>query len=181
VELRFAGSEQLEAASRALAAHGFVVELLDDVQAARIRVAELIPAAASVFTAASETLRASGISSGSQLPAYAGGAGKAICVVGSQKLVPDSRVRSATHRYVRFPAGRRPGAPGNWLLHQAARSHGSVNDHAWQSALDAGWSAEELAETFGFIGLTQYVDSFLNYARTELDVSLQSVAVEAPS
>ncbi|MGK3207238.1 LUD domain-containing protein [Amycolatopsis sp. MEPSY49] len=52
---------RLERAAAALTAHGFAVEILDDAAAARIRVKELIPAGAAVFTGASETLRRSGI------------------------------------------------------------------------------------------------------------------------
>jgi LUD domain len=52
---------RLERAAAALTDHGFTVEILDDAAAARIRVDDLIPAGASVFTAASETLRLSGI------------------------------------------------------------------------------------------------------------------------
>lgn len=140
-----APAPRLERAAAALTAHGFAVEILDDAAAARTRVEELIPQGATVFTAASETLRLSGIDedinageryeaikprvlamdrvtgaddirrllaapdvvvgsvaaltetgslviasgSGSQLPAYAGGAARAIWVVGAQKLVPD--------------------------------------------------------------------------------------------
>jgi hypothetical protein len=136
---------QLEPAASALAAHGFAVEILDDAAASRDRVRDLIPEGASVLTAASETLRLSGIDddinasgryqairpltlamdrvndadeirrlravpdvvvgsvnavtetgslviasgSGSQLPAYAGGAARAIWIVGAQKVVPD--------------------------------------------------------------------------------------------
>ncbi|MGI5239686.1 LUD domain-containing protein [Dactylosporangium sp. CA-139066] len=140
-----ASSDRLERAAKALTANGFTTELLDDAAAARARVRELIPAGASVFTGASETLRLSGIeadlnggdrydavrprvlamdratqadeirrqcavpdfvvasvaavtetgsvvvasASGSQLPAYAGGAARAIWIVGGQKVVPD--------------------------------------------------------------------------------------------
>jgi L-lactate utilization protein LutC len=140
-----APAERLERAAAALTAHGFTVEILDDSAAARARVGELIPEGASVFTAASETLRLSGIdsdvntsgryqavkprvlamdratsaddirlllaspdvvvgsvaavtetgslvaasASGSQLPAYSGGAARRIWIVGSQKVVPD--------------------------------------------------------------------------------------------
>jgi len=57
-----AASEQsLETAAAALTAHGFTVEILDDVAAARTRIGDLIPEGASVFTAASETLRLSRI------------------------------------------------------------------------------------------------------------------------
>jgi hypothetical protein len=53
--------EQIDRTARALAAHGFTVEVLDDAQAARTRVAALLPLGAAVYTAASETLRLSGI------------------------------------------------------------------------------------------------------------------------
>jgi len=144
----FAGpapTERLERAAAALTAHGFTVEILDDDAAARARIKDLIPEGASVFTAASETLRLSGIdadinasgqyqavrprilamdrvtdangirqllaspdvtvgsvaaltetgslvvasASGSQLPGYAGGAARAIWIVGAQKVVAD--------------------------------------------------------------------------------------------
>jgi hypothetical protein len=140
-----APAQRLERAATALMAHGFTVEILDDVAAARIRIKDLIPEGASVFTGASETLRLSGIDedintsgryeavrprvlaidratgaddirrliaspdvvvgsvaaltetgslvvasgSGSQLPSYAGGAARAIWIVGAQKVVPD--------------------------------------------------------------------------------------------
>jgi hypothetical protein len=51
----------LDRAAAALSAHGFAAEILDDAATARARVRDLIPAGASVFTAASETLRLSGI------------------------------------------------------------------------------------------------------------------------
>jgi hypothetical protein len=140
-----APAQRLERTATALMAHGFTVEILDDAAAARARVKDLIPEGASVFTAASETLRLSGIdvdinasgqyqavkprvlamdrvtgangirrllaspdfvvgsvaaltetgslvvasASGSQLPSYAGGAARAIWIVGAQKVVPD--------------------------------------------------------------------------------------------
>ncbi len=140
-----APAEALERAATALRSRGFTAEILDDAAAARRRVQELIPAGASVLTAASETLRLSGLDAdlnasgryravkpqtlaldrvtdadeirrlravpdvvvgsvhavtqtgslvavsgtGSQLPAYAGGAARAIWIVGAQKLVPD--------------------------------------------------------------------------------------------
>ena len=140
-----ASAERLERAAAALTANGFTVEILDDDAAARSRIKDLIPEGVSVFTAASETLRLSGIdqdintsgryqavkprvlamdrvtsaddirrllaspdvavgsvaaltetgslvvasASGSQLPGYAGGAARAIWIVGSQKVVAD--------------------------------------------------------------------------------------------
>jgi len=136
---------RIDRAAAALTAHGFTVEILEDAATARTRVAELIPPGVEVFTAASETLRLSGIDedinasgryqalrptllamdrvaqadeyrellarpgfvvgsvnavtetgslvtasgSGSQLPAYSGGAAEAIWIVGAQKVVPD--------------------------------------------------------------------------------------------
>jgi hypothetical protein len=56
-----APAHRLDRAAAALAAHGFTVEILDDVAAARRRIKELVPEGASVFTGASETLRLSGI------------------------------------------------------------------------------------------------------------------------
>jgi hypothetical protein len=140
-----APAERLERTAAALTAHGFSVEILDDVAAARARIKDLIPEGTSVFTGASETLRLSGIeedinasgrydairprvlamdrateaddirrliaspdvevgsvaavtetgslviasASGSQLPGYAGGAARAIWIVGAQKVVAD--------------------------------------------------------------------------------------------
>jgi L-lactate utilization protein LutC len=54
-------TSSLEQAAAALTAHNFAAEILADAAAARARVAELIPAGATVFTGASETLRLSGI------------------------------------------------------------------------------------------------------------------------
>jgi len=140
-----APAQRLERAAAALTANGFTVEILDNAAAARARIKDLIPEGASVFTAASETLRLSGIdedinasgryqavkpralamdratraddirrliaspdvvvgsvaaltetgslvaasATGSQLPAYAGSAARAIWIVGAQKVVPD--------------------------------------------------------------------------------------------
>ena len=56
-----ASAQRLERAAAALTDHGFTVEILDDVAAARTRIKELIPEGASVFTGASETLRLSRI------------------------------------------------------------------------------------------------------------------------
>jgi hypothetical protein len=56
-----APAQRLERAAAALRANNFAVEILDDAAAARARIKDLIPAGASVFTGASETLRLSGI------------------------------------------------------------------------------------------------------------------------
>ncbi|WP_406010841.1 LUD domain-containing protein [Streptomyces sp. NBC_00637] len=56
-----ASSRRLERVAAALRANGFAAEVLDDAAAARVRVKDLIPEGAVVFTGASETLRLSGI------------------------------------------------------------------------------------------------------------------------
>jgi L-lactate utilization protein LutC len=56
-----APAPRLQRVAEALTAKNFAVEILDDTAAARTRVKDLIPAGATVFTAASETLRLSGI------------------------------------------------------------------------------------------------------------------------
>ncbi|MFM9614673.1 LUD domain-containing protein [Streptomyces niveiscabiei] len=56
-----ASAGRLERTVEALRANGFTAELLDDAEAARARVKDLIPPGATVFTGASETLRLSGI------------------------------------------------------------------------------------------------------------------------
>jgi L-lactate utilization protein LutC len=56
-----APAELLERVATALKEKNFAVEILDDAEAARERIKELIPEGATVFTGASETLRLSGI------------------------------------------------------------------------------------------------------------------------
>ena len=57
-----APAERLEKVAAALTDNGFEAEVLGGAAAARARVGELVPAGATVFTGASETLRLSGIS-----------------------------------------------------------------------------------------------------------------------
>jgi alkylhydroperoxidase family enzyme len=56
------------------------------------------------------------------------------------------------------------------VVREAAGNHGRVSDAAWDSAVSHGWSDEQLAEAFGYLGLTVFTSYFLNYAATELDV-----------
>jgi hypothetical protein len=37
-------------------------------------------------------------------------------------------------------------------------------------ATGSGWSSEQLAEAFAYLGLTVFTAYFLNYAATELDI-----------
>jgi L-lactate utilization protein LutC len=53
--------EALQRTAEQLRSRGFTVEVLDHAEAARTRIAELVPTGASVFTSTSETLRISGI------------------------------------------------------------------------------------------------------------------------
>ena len=55
------------------------------------------------------------------------------------------------------------------VARQSATNQGRVDEPTWQTALDAGWTDAQLAEAFAFIGLAQYVDTFVNYARTDID------------
>jgi hypothetical protein len=56
-----ATSEQIQTVGDALRTNGFVVEFVDNAAQARLRVRDLVPLGAAVLTAASETLRLSGI------------------------------------------------------------------------------------------------------------------------
>jgi len=55
------------------------------------------------------------------------------------------------------------------IARQSATNRGHVEERAWQAALNAGWTDAQLAEAFAFIGLAQYVDSFVNFAETDID------------
>lgn len=56
------------------------------------------------------------------------------------------------------------------LVRAAAADHGRVSDLAWEQAAASGWTAEQLAEAFAYLGLTVFTSYFLNYAATELDL-----------
>jgi alkylhydroperoxidase family enzyme len=56
------------------------------------------------------------------------------------------------------------------VVREAAADSGRVSDAAWARASDAGWTSEQLAEAFAYLGLTVFTSYFLNYAATELDV-----------
>lgn len=151
-----ATTDQLRQVALALESNGFATEVVDTAEDARQRIRSLVPGGSTVLTAASETLRLSGIAddidalgtavsirarvhsmnrqsegdairrlmaipdvvigsvsavtqdgslvavsaSGSQLPAYAGGAGRLILVVGAQKVVAD--LAAAMRRIERY-------------------------------------------------------------------------------
>jgi hypothetical protein len=56
------------------------------------------------------------------------------------------------------------------LVREAAANSGNVTDATWKAAQQAGWSDEQLAEAFAYLGATVFTGYFLNYAQTDLDV-----------
>jgi alkylhydroperoxidase family enzyme len=56
------------------------------------------------------------------------------------------------------------------VVREAAANSGHVSDLAWARAAGSGWSDEQLAEAFAYLGLTVFTSYFLNYARTERDI-----------
>ena len=55
------------------------------------------------------------------------------------------------------------------VIREAAANSGSVADVTWKAARQSGWTDEQLAEAFTYLGLTVFTGYFLNYAQTELD------------
>jgi hypothetical protein len=56
------------------------------------------------------------------------------------------------------------------VVREAAGRNGRVSDDTWARAVAAGCSDDDLAEAFGYLGLTVFTAYFLNYADTELDL-----------
>jgi alkylhydroperoxidase family enzyme len=56
------------------------------------------------------------------------------------------------------------------VIREAAANGGVVSKGAWATATAAGWSDEQLIEAFVYLALTVFVDYFVNYAGTILDV-----------
>ena len=56
------------------------------------------------------------------------------------------------------------------VVREAAVNSGRVSDLAWARAAGSGWSSEQRAEGFAYLGLTVFTSYFLNYAGTELDI-----------
>jgi hypothetical protein len=57
---------------------------------------------------------------------------------------------------------------------------GRVSNGTWDKATGSGWSDEQLAETFAYLGLTVFTSYFLNYAATELDIPSAMPGSSAP-
>jgi alkylhydroperoxidase family enzyme len=58
------------------------------------------------------------------------------------------------------------------VVREASVQSGRVNDTTWHRAVDAGWTDEQLAEAFAYLGLAVFTSYFLNYAETEIDVDV---------
>jgi alkylhydroperoxidase family enzyme len=56
------------------------------------------------------------------------------------------------------------------VTREAATNAGAVSEATWAAATASGWSDEQLIEAFVFLALTVFVDYFVNYAGTQLDV-----------
>jgi hypothetical protein len=56
------------------------------------------------------------------------------------------------------------------LVREAAADSGNVTDATWKAAQQAGWSDEQLADAFAYLGATVFTGYFLNYAQTDLDL-----------
>ena len=56
------------------------------------------------------------------------------------------------------------------LVRDAAANSGNVTDATWKAAQQAGWSDEQLADAFAYLGATVFTGYFLNYAQTDLDL-----------
>jgi len=56
------------------------------------------------------------------------------------------------------------------VVREAAANSGHVSDPAWARAVRGGWTDEQLAEAFAYLGLTVFTSYFLNFAGTELDI-----------
>ena len=58
------------------------------------------------------------------------------------------------------------GCPSSPAGTEAVNS-GHVSDATWARATDCGWSDEQLAEAFAYLGLTVFTAYFLNYAAAD--------------
>jgi hypothetical protein len=56
------------------------------------------------------------------------------------------------------------------VVREASASSGRVSDATWARAAGRGWTDEQLAEAFAYLGLTVFTSYFLNYAGTEPDL-----------
>lgn len=62
------------------------------------------------------------------------------------------------------------------VVREAAGGDGTVSDITWSAATAAGWTATDLAETYGYLAFVSYCDRFVRYARTEFDLAFAATA-----
>ena len=55
------------------------------------------------------------------------------------------------------------------VVKEATANSGNVTDATWKAAQKSGWSDDQLAEAFAYLGLTMFTGYFLNYAQTDPD------------
>jgi alkylhydroperoxidase family enzyme len=67
------------------------------------------------------------------------------------------------------------------VVREAAANSGQVSDATWSLAAGLGWTDEQLAEAFGYLGLVVFTSYFLNYAATELDIPAGQAGAAGPS
>jgi hypothetical protein len=65
------------------------------------------------------------------------------------------------------------------VVREGAAHSGRVGDLAWERAVACGWTDEQLAEAFTYLGLTVFTAYFLNYARTAPDLPAPAPAAVA--
>jgi hypothetical protein len=63
------------------------------------------------------------------------------------------------------------------VVREAAAGDGTVSDITWNAATAAGWTATDLAETYGYLALVSYCDRFVRYARTDFDLAFAATAI----
>jgi alkylhydroperoxidase/carboxymuconolactone decarboxylase family protein YurZ len=56
------------------------------------------------------------------------------------------------------------------VICQAAADEGHVREQTWNAALEAGWTTNQLGESFALLAIVLFVDYFVNFAQIPLDV-----------
>src|SRR5260370_12679658 len=67
------------------------------------------------------------------------------------------------------------------VVREAAANSGHVSDLAWARAAGSGWSDEQPAEAFAYLGLTVFTPYFLNYAETQLHIPAAAPPLTPPA
>jgi hypothetical protein len=56
----------------------------------------------------------------------------------------------------------------------AAATKGRVEDDTWESAIESGWTAQQLSESFAYFAIALYSAYFVNFADTTADLPVLS-------